>query len=150
MKFSEMPVTEDADVPPVPAGFDVYRSRGAFSIHNGPAYRATAKGDMRSGLRVLNRHCNGMGFMHGGMISAFCDSALAWAIYHAAGGSMVTIKLTMEFMDIVQEGTWIEAHPEVTGQKGDLVHATARLVKENGTLFARADATFRKLRRKRD
>ena len=60
-------------------GFAASPSRGKFTIHNGPSYRATAEGDMRTGLWVLDRHCNGMGFMHGGMVSAFADSALAWA-----------------------------------------------------------------------
>ena len=106
-------------------GFALTPSRGKFTIHNGPSYRATAAGDMRTGLWVLDRHCNGMGFLHGGMISAFSDSALAWAVWSSTGRMSVTIKLTLEFMDIVPEGTWLEAHPEVTAVDGDLVFALA-------------------------
>jgi len=54
----------------------------------------------------------------------------------------------MEFMDIVPEGTWLEAHPQVKGIDGELVHVMADLVKENGTLASRADAVFRSLRRR--
>ncbi|KCZ94431.1 PaaI family thioesterase [Hyphomonas johnsonii] len=133
---------------PPPAGFAPNPSRGKFTLHNGPTYRASARGDIRTGMWVLDRHCNGMGFLHGGMASAFSDSALAWAVWSATGRMSVTIKLTLEFMDIVPEGTWLEAHPEVTAIDGDLVHVRARLVKSDGHIAARADAVFRSLRRR--
>ncbi len=133
---------------PPPPGFAITPSRGKFTIHNGPTYRATAEGDLRTGVWVLDRHCNGMGFLHGGMICAFSDSALAWAVWSATGRMSVTIKLTMEFFDTVYEGTWLEARPQVKGVDGDFVHVMAELHKGDGALAARADAVFRCLRRK--
>lgn len=141
-------MSEDGALKPPPPGFAPRPTRGKFSLHNGPSYLASAEGDMRSGIWVLDRHCNGMGFMHGGMICAFADSALAWAVWSVANRASVTIKLTMEFMDIVPEGTWLEAHPQVKGVDGDLVHVMADLVKEDGGLAGRADAVFRCLRRR--
>lgn len=131
-------------------GFALTPSRGKFTIHNGPSYRATAAGDMRTGLWVLDRHCNGMGFLHGGMMSAFADSALAWAVWSATGKMSVTIRLTLEFMEIAREGEWIEAHPEVSSIDGDFIHVSANIVKEDGGLAARASAVFRTVRRKAD
>lgn len=131
-------------------GFALTPSRGKFTIHNGPSYRATASGDMRTGLWVLDRHCNGMGFLHGGMMSSFADSALAWAVWSATGKMSVTIRLTLEFMEIAREGEWIEAHPEVSSVDGDFVHVSANIVKEDGSLAARASAVFRTVRRKAD
>jgi uncharacterized protein (TIGR00369 family) len=128
-------------------GFALTPSRGKFTIHNGPTYRATALGDLRTGLWVLDRHCNGMGFLHGGMVSAFADSALAWAVYSVTQRMSVTIKLTLAFMEIAREGEWIEAHPVVTGVDGEFVHVSARILKEDGALAARADAVFRTVRR---
>ena len=61
-------------------GFAASPSRGKFTIHNGPSYRATAEGDMRTGLWVLDRHCNGMGFLHGGMACAFADPSATSAM----------------------------------------------------------------------
>jgi len=141
-------MSEDGALKPPPPGFALRSTLGKFSLHNGPSYLASAEGDMRSGIWVLDRHCNGMGFMHGGMICAFADSALAWAVWSVANRASVTIKLTMEFMDIVPEGTWLEAHPQVKGVDGDLVHVMADLVKEDGGLAGRADAVFRCLRRR--
>ncbi|WP_321489312.1 PaaI family thioesterase [uncultured Hyphomonas sp.] len=139
----------DGDLKPPPPGFATRPTRGKFSIHNGPSFLATGEDDLRSGIWVLDRHCNGMGFMHGGMICAFADSALAWAVWSATDRMSVTIKLTMEFMGIVPEGTWLEAHPEVKGVDGDLVHVMADMKIEDGTLVARADAVFRSLRRRK-
>ena len=131
----------------VPAGFAVSRSRGPFTRHNGPVYRSDAPGDVRSGLIVLDRHCNGMGFLHGGMASAFADGALAWAVWDATKRMSVTLKLTLNFIDIVREGEWLEARPGVDGIDGDLVHVHADLVTGRGAQAARADAVFRLLRR---
>jgi uncharacterized protein (TIGR00369 family) len=131
-----------------PPGFALTPSRGKFTIHNGPTYRASAAGDLRAGMYVLARHCNGMGFLHGGMVSAFADSALAWAVFNTTEKFGVTIKLALEFMDTVSEGDWIEAHTEVTAVDGELVHVVARIVRPGGALVARADAVFRLLRRK--
>jgi len=142
-------MSEDGALKPPPPGFATRPTRGKFSIHNGPSFLATGEGDLRSGIWVLDRHCNGMGFMHGGMICAFADSALAWAVWSATDRMSVTIKLTMEFMGIVPEGAWLEAHPQVKGVDGELVHVMADMKTEDGALVARADAVFRSLRRRK-
>lgn len=131
----------------VPAGFAPSPSRGPFTRHNGPVYRASASGDLRSGLLVLDRHCNSMGFLHGGMISAFADGALAWAVWDATGRMSVTLKLTLSFLDIVREGEWLEAHPQVSAVNDGLVHVSADLSVAGPRVAARADAVFRTLRR---
>ncbi len=131
-----------------PDGFAPATSRGPFTTHNGPLYRATAEGDHRSGLVVLKRHCNGMGFLHGGMASAFADSALAWGVWAATGRTGVTLKLTLSFMETVREGAWLEARPAVTAVQGDLIHVTADLVAGAEKPAAQADAIFRALRRR--
>lgn len=132
----------------IPAGFAPSQGRGPFTAHNGPVYRHRADGDLRSGLLVLPRHCNGLGFLHGGMISAFADGALAWAVWDARRRTSVTVKLTLTFHDIVREGEWLEARPVVSGGDDDVVSVQAELVKGGEVLAARADAVFRLLRRR--
>ena len=131
----------------VPDGFDLAQSRGKFSNHNGPVYIARAPGDLRSGLYVLDRHCNSMGFLHGGMASAFSDRALAVAVYAATKRMSVTLKLTLHFYETVRLHNWLEAHPQVLSYDGDLVQVSADLLIDGKKLAARADATFRTLRR---
>ncbi|MEL6858351.1 MAG: PaaI family thioesterase [Pseudomonadota bacterium] len=131
----------------VPEGFAISNSRGGFSNHNGPVYEASAADDTRSGFFVLDRHCNSMGFLHGGMASAFADRSLARAVWAETGRASVTLKLTLHFLETVRLHKWLEAHPTVISFEHDLVQVTADLRIDGDKLAARADATFRTLRR---
>lgn len=142
-----MKAEEEALQPP-PEGFEVSRSRGPFTTRNGPVCRASADGDLRSGIWVLDRHCNSMGFMHGGMVSSFADGALAWAVWHATRKMSVTLKLSTSFFGTIRPGDWLEAHPEVVSVDDGIVQVKADLLVEGQTLAGRADAVFRTLRRK--
>lgn len=131
----------------VPGGFALAKSRGKFTPHNGPVFQASADGDLRSGLFVLDRHCNGMGFLHGGMASAFADRSLAVAVYAATHKMSVTLKLTLQFYETVRLHDWLEAHPRVLSTADGIVQVVAELRVDGKKLVARADATFRTLRR---
>mgnify|MGYP001800278838 CR=1 FL=1 len=133
----------------VPDGFAISKSRGAFSNHNGPVYEASGDGDVRSGLFILDRHCNSMGFLHGGMASAFADRSLAMAVWAATGRASVTLKLSLHFLEPVRLHNWLEAHPRVISNAHELVQVTADLLIDGKKLAARADATFRTLRRRK-
>lgn len=140
----------EQDLPPhlaVPEGFVLSPSRGKFTNHNGPAFRASAPGDMRCGFFVLDRHCNGMGFLHGGMASAFADRALAMAVFEVTRKMSVTLKLTLHFYQTVRLHDWLEAHPRVLSHEDGLVNVTADLRIGGDKLAAHADATFKTLRR---
>ena len=134
-----------------PAGFAPSQARGPFTSHNGPVYERRQGEAVTIGLRVLKRHCNGLGFLHGGMMSAFCDSALAHAVFGSLRRTGVTLKLSVEFYDIVREGDWIEAAPELVF--ADEETALVRTIIRRGeggdpADVARATATFRLLRRR--
>lgn len=133
----------------VPDGFALSTSRGQFSNHNGPFYRASADGDVRSGFFVLERHCNGMGFLHGGMTSAFADAALAWAVWTHTHRFSVTLKLTLQYFEPVRLHAWLEAEPKILSVEDGIAHAHCDLRTSGETISARADATFRTLRRTR-
>ena len=131
-----------------PEGFGPTNSRGAFTLHNGPTYRATEDGDVRSGFYVLDRHCNGMGFLHGGMMSAFADSSLAWAVWSETRRLSVTLKLTMEFLDIVRKGAWVEARPETVLVSKGIAHVSTPLITASGRRVANADGVFRLMKQR--
>lgn len=88
-----------------------------------------------------------MGFMHGGMVSSFADGALAWAVWDATRKMSVTLKLTTSFYGTIRPGDWLEARPRVLSVDDGVVHVDADLVVRDDQLAARADATFRVLRR---
>lgn len=141
----EIPV---GDAPPPPPGFEVRPTRGHFTRYNGPTFHCIDRTDLRQGMWVLDRHLNGMGFMHGGMICAFADSAIAMASFAATQKQGVTIKLSLEYFETISQGSWIEARPEVTMTDGELVHVTAPIYREDGKLAARASGIFRTVKRK--
>lgn len=134
--------------PTPPDGFGPTNSRGAFTLHNGPTFRAMAEDDFRSGFYVLDRHCNGMGFLHGGMMSAFADSSLAWAVWSETRQLSVTLKLTMEYLDIVRKGAWVEARPEPVLVSDRIAHVRTPLLTASGRTVAQADGIFRLMKRK--
>lgn len=131
----------------VPDGFVPTNSRGKFTHHNGPIFMAAAADDLRSGFFVLDRHCNGMGFLHGGMMSAFADRSLAVAVWAASRRMSVTLKLTLHYYETVRLDDWVEAHPRVQSVGDGIVQVAADMRVNGAKLAARADATFRLLRR---
>lgn len=143
MRLEDLPASAK-----IPDGFTLAESRGKFTNHNGPVFVAEAEGDLRSGLYVLDRHCNSMGIMHGGMASAFADRALAvaaWSVFH---GPSVTLKLYMHFFEGVPAGTWLEAQPIIHSHHDGIVQLSAEMRMPGNVLAARADAAFRKINRK--
>ncbi|MEM1037433.1 MAG: PaaI family thioesterase [Pseudomonadota bacterium] len=131
----------------VPDGFVLAQTKGAFTNHNGPVYQASADGDLRSGMFVLDRHCNSMGFLHGGMASAFADRSIAVAVWDATKRFSVTLKLTLHYYETVRLHDWLEAYPIVRSVESGIVQVQADLLIGGTKLAARADATFRSLRR---
>jgi len=131
----------------VPDGFVPTNSRGHFTAHNGPIFMAETAGDLRSGFFVLDRHCNGLGFLHGGMMSAFADRSLAVAVWSASRRMSVTLKLTLHYYETVRLGDWVEAHPSVQSVGDGVVQVSADMKVNGAKVAARADATFKLLRR---
>ena len=129
----------------IPEGFAPAQSRGHFTNHNGPVFTATAPGDLRSALFVLDRHCNSMGILHGGMASAFADRALAVAVWSVLSAPSVTLKLTLHFLESIRLHSWVQAWPEVLSVEDGLVQVCAELRIDGTRLAARADATFRQV-----
>ena len=89
-----------------------------------------------------------MGFLHGGMMSAFADSSLAWAVWLETRRFSVTLKLTMEYLDIVRPGAWVEARPTKPITNDQIVHVTTPLFTASGRRVANADGIFRLMRRR--
>lgn len=131
----------------IPDGFVLDHSRGPFTSHNGPTYKKTVDGVRQVGMLVGETHCNGYGFLHGGMMSAFCDGALASAVWAATRRSAVTVRLSVDFLETVRLNDWIEAHAEVKGIDDPFVQVEARIIRNQGSLVATALGTFHLLRR---
>ncbi len=137
----------ESAVPAPPDGFVASKGRGAFTTHNGPYYhRETVEGASQA-FYALDRHCNGVGLIHGGMLSAFLDGLLAGAAGRATGASPVTVHLSVDFLDMGRAGEWVIGDAHVTRVTRDLAFAegVARIGERQ---LARASGVFKLMRRR--
>ena len=137
----------EAAPPSPPAGFVPSAGRGAFTTHNGPYYHRETPEGATQAFYALPRHCNGVGLIHGGMLSAFLDGLLAAAAARASGASPVTVHLSVDFLDMGRAGEWVIGEAHVTRTTRDLAFAegVARIGERQ---LARASGVFKLMRRR--
>ena len=133
--------------PSPPTGFEPAIGRGAFTTHNGPFFhRPNAEGAEQAFFAVA-RHCNGLGLIHGGMLSAFLDSLLAAAAGRMSGATPVTMHLSVSFLDMGRAGEWVQGEAHVTRLARDVAFAEGR-AHIAGRDLARASGVFKLMHRR--
>jgi uncharacterized protein (TIGR00369 family) len=139
---------DEAATPP-PEGFVLQTGRGAFTTHNGPYYVKQGDSGVIQAFHALARHCNGVGLIHGGMLSAFLDGLLAGAAGRETGATPVTVHLSIDFLDMGRAGDWVIGEARATRVTRDLAfvegHASVK-----GRDLARASGVFKLMRRRPD
>ncbi len=137
----------EEQVPAPPEGFTA-STRGPFTTHNGPFFhRIGEDGAFEHAFYVLKRHCNGLGIVHGGMLTTFMDGVLARAVVTATGAAAVTVHLSVDFLSMARAGEWVFGEARVTRRSKDLVFAEGRIrVGERDVM--RGSAVFKPLRRR--
>jgi uncharacterized protein (TIGR00369 family) len=115
------------------AGWQVWQS-DAFEQRAGPFYETTGPdGGPLIAFRAEPRHMNGGGFMHGGCLMTFADSALFTIAREAMQGDHgVTVNLSGDFLSAVAVGQLVEARGEVTRGGGKTIFVRG-LVTADGT-----------------
>ena len=103
----------------------------AFEQRAGPFYeRIDEAGEAVSAFRAGHEHMNGGGFMHGGLLMTFADSALFTIARPAMEGSFgVTVNLSGDFLDSARVGEFVEA-------RGDITRAARSIVFVRGLVTA--------------
>jgi acyl-coenzyme A thioesterase PaaI-like protein len=134
------------DVPPPPAGFVLSSGRGSFSTHNGPYFH---REDGAQAFYALKRHCNSIGLIHGGMLSAFLDGVLAGAAGRGSGAVGVTVHLSIDFLDMGRASEWVIGEASLTRAARDLAFVEGRAYVGARNL-ARATGIFKLMRRRAD
>jgi uncharacterized protein (TIGR00369 family) len=100
------------------AGWSYWQS-DAFEQRAGPFYERFEDGRGVCAFRAEPRHMNGGGFMHGGCLLTFADSAIfTFARDQLADHHGVTVNLSGDFLDSARVGELIEARGEVTRAGG--------------------------------
>jgi uncharacterized protein (TIGR00369 family) len=110
--------------PPEP--FRQSTRRGPFTSHNGPWFHWADGAVFRQGVRLLPRHCNSRGIVHGGFLCSFADGLAATAVYRETGKSSVTMKLNTEFLRSAVSGDWLQGTAHVVRQTKTMAFVEAR------------------------
>lgn len=92
------------------------RERGPYSTHNGPQFHRRSADDepVSHAFYALKRHTNGLGLVHGGMLSSFIDGLFGAAVWRASGKKGVTINLSVNFLHMARAGEWVMGEARVT------------------------------------
>jgi uncharacterized protein (TIGR00369 family) len=131
-----------------PPGYSEHSSRGAFSQHNGPYFLKGEGDDFRLGFRVLPRHCNSYGVVHGGMVMTFADRLLATAVAMKAPQRMLTVRMTTDFIGMARAGDWVEGKGRVTRAGRSLVFVEGSADVLGGRPIFSASGVFKVFERK--
>ncbi len=121
--MSQDDFSEEAVSAPEPFRLSV--RRGPFTTHNGPWYHWADEATFRQGVRLLERHCNSRGIVHGGFLSSFADGLAATAVFREIKRSSVTIKLNTEFLRSAQSGDWLQGTARVVRATGKMAFVDA-------------------------
>jgi uncharacterized protein (TIGR00369 family) len=138
-------LSDVASQPAPPPGFVPSTGRGPFTTHNGPYYHRIGDAGFEQAFFALDRHCNGFGLIHGGMLSAFLDGLLAGAAARAGGGTPVTMSLTVNFLDMGRAGDWVLGEARASKVSRDVAFVEGR-AHASGRDLARASGVFKLMR----
>lgn len=138
----------DELIPDPPPGFVRSTNRGPFSTMIGPYFHREAEGEtVEQAFFALERHINGVGIVHGGMLSAFTDGLLAYAVGQGAKMGAVTIHLSIDFLHMARKGDWVMGEARMTRAGKDVAFAEGRL-HARGVDVVRASGVFKLMPRK--
>ena len=128
----------------IPVGFEPLSRRSPLTEPWQPLYSRRTENAVIIGLRLARPHTNGRGLIHGGLIAALSDNAMGYSCAHVMSGvsSLVTIGLAVDFVGTAQVGQWLAIETEVI-RTGSTICFAQSLIKADGIVIARANATFR-------
>jgi uncharacterized protein (TIGR00369 family) len=116
-------------------GYQTWDGVDAFEDWVGPFYfKQQEDGSYRSAFISEDRHKNGGGMLHGGLLMTFADFALFTIAKDHLDGMFVTLGFNAEFVSAGPAGALIEA-------KGEVTRATRSVIFVRGEIFC-ADRTI--------
>ena len=98
-----------------------------FATLLGPIQRRRGSDRWEYGLRVLPRHGNELGILHGGVMTAFLDEAIGNTCNELASRPHVTVQLNANFLRKAEIGTFLECACDITRITRSLTFVDARL-----------------------
>jgi uncharacterized protein (TIGR00369 family) len=132
------------NAPDIPEGFEPHFRKSPLTDPWEPLYSKRTDKAVIIGLRLAKPHTNARGLIHGGLIAALADNAMGHSCGQQMGGtsSLVTIGLSVDFVGSAAIGQWLTVESDVI-RTGSTICFAQSLVKADGAIIARANATFR-------
>jgi uncharacterized protein (TIGR00369 family) len=133
----------------IPEGFERQSRRSPLTDPWEPIYWKQTPDAIILGLRLATPHSNARGFAHGGLIAALTDKAMGHSCAHKMRGthSLVTVSMAIDFIGSAQIGQWLTVETDVI-KTGSTLCFTQCFVKADDVAIARANATFRVVKKK--
>ena len=112
----------------IPSGAEEISFRG-FNQHVGPLYRLPDGDAHRFGFVVENKHMNGAGTVHGGMLMGLADIAMSRTTREVTGAATCsTVALSCDFLAPGKLGDLVEARVRVTRRTRTMVFMSAEIL----------------------
>ncbi|MEP0710087.1 MAG: PaaI family thioesterase [Parvibaculum sp.] len=104
------------------AGYESWQGHDPFEDHAGPFFfKKHEDGRVTCAFEATPTHCNGGGFLHGGMLMTFADYALFAIGSDVLEGPAVTVSFSSEFTAAAGAGAFVEARGEIVQNTGSMV-----------------------------
>ena len=139
----------NSNIENIPAGYVAHFRKSPLTEPWEPLFSKIENGTVSIGVRVRPPHCNGRGFVHGGLICALADNAMGLSVIETLNqegaersrqGS--TVNLAMDYLASAHPGQWLEFVPRVLKVGGSIAFVECKVLAD-GNSIARGNATFR-------
>ena len=135
----------------IPEGFATLERRSPLTEPWEPIYARKTPGAVILGLRLATPHTNSRGLVHGGLITALADNAMGLScglkVDRSVSQGLVTVNLSVDFLGSAGIGQWLQIDTTFVKPGGSIYFAQC-FVTADGEPCARANATFKALRKK--
>jgi uncharacterized protein (TIGR00369 family) len=128
----------------IPLGFQPHTRTSPVTAPWEPIFAKPFADGFALGLTINAAHCNGRGFLHGGVIAALADNAMGLAYVDAQKDtqSALTLSLSVDYAGVGQQGQWLEITPRLI-RAGRSIGFVDALITADGAVIARANASFK-------
>ncbi len=129
-------------------GYQTWGAVDAFEDMIGPFfYKKMDGGEYVSAFVSEERHLNGGGKLHGGLLMSFADFAMFVIAKDHLEGAAVTVGFNSEFVSAGEVGERIEASGEVTKATGSMLFVRGKIFSGDTTILT-FSGILKKIRRR--
>jgi len=105
-----------------PEGYEPITSHSQFGASSGPIFEKFSEdGSWVRGFRVLEKHCNPLNILHGGMTATFADIIVGTATFRAGASRCVTVSLNTNYVGAAKIGEWVMGQATVVRKTKSMV-----------------------------